>query len=65
MAVESVRKVAARLDELVVQADAGMADIAWMEKRRQSEAIRRLAGEKDRALGDLDADHAGEAGATP
>jgi TolA-binding protein len=65
MAYETVKRVGEDLEDLAVQADAGLADVAWTRKRQRSDAIRRMAEEKDRALGDLDADLEGRAGAAP
>jgi hypothetical protein len=65
MAYETVKRVAEDLEDLAVQADAGLADVAWARKRQRSDAIRAKAEEKDRALGDLDADLEGRAGAVP
>lgn len=54
IAYESFKRVRQSFYALVLKADVGLVDVAWTRKRDKTDAIQKLAGDKDRDLRELD-----------
>ena len=57
IALRSLAEVRDRAYRLVLEADVGLADVAWSRKRERVERIQALAAEKDAALEQLEREH--------